>query len=69
MSPFQYYYNVDDASQWYDLQYSDAVKKQIELCNGVISELSQEHFLKRDAERMNRILRRISILEDFLKIK
>lgn len=63
MTRCQYYYNEDDATIWWDLVYHEALEVKKELCQKVIDELCNEHFLKRDSERINRCLKHIRELE------
>lgn len=66
-SSCSYYYNQPDASLWWNLPYYKALQIKRNLCQIVIDELCKEHFLKRDAERINRCLKVIKDIEKQLK--
>ena len=56
-SSCEYYYGQQDASLWWNLPYHEALEKKLVLSQRVVDELCEEHFLARDAERINRIMK------------
>ena len=53
----EYYFGQKDARLWWHMPYHEALDIKLSLSQDVIDELCQEHFLARDAERINRIMK------------
>lgn len=62
-SSCQYYYGTDDASLWWDKPYYEALAIKKSLTQGILDEICSQHYLTRDAERMNRLLKVIKDIE------
>jgi hypothetical protein len=63
----KYYFGVDSGELWCDLPYKQALELKIKLAKEVFDELCKVHHLSRDGEKMNRVLRKIKLIEEDLK--
>jgi hypothetical protein len=63
----KYYFGVDSGELWCDLPYKEALELKIKLAREVFDKLVEVDYLARDGEKMNRVLRKIKLLEDDLR--
>jgi hypothetical protein len=62
-----YYYEQEDSRLWWDKPYSEALLIKRQLANNLIKKLLSVHYMKRDNNRIHRILKAITDIDKMLK--